>query len=144
MLRKVVYTLLLLSLPSLALYVQPNVHVGDCDWAVFGTPSYVVLHYKGYAYIIERTGSANTPMVIEIIDLMSGRLVNTTVVKLPVEQFADQYHEQVLLCPKEKRLMVVISSSYGSLVGATGYAVLDISNPSSPTLLHYVPATLRK
>ena len=118
MLRKVVYTLLLLSLPSLALYVQPNVYMNDCEWAVFGTPSYVVLHYKGYAYIIERTGLADTPMVIEIIDLMSGRLVNTTAVKLPVEQFADQYHEQVLLCPKEKRLMVVISSSYGSLVGA--------------------------
>ncbi len=144
MLRKLVYALLLLSLPSLALYVQPNVHVGDCEWAVFGTPSYVLLHYKGYAYIIERTSSVKTPIMIDVINLANGKLENSTTVKLPVDQYADQYHEQVLLCPKEKRIMIVISSSFESITEAVGYAVLDISNPTSPTLLYYVPATLRK
>ena len=112
---------LILSQVVQALYVQPNLDIEGCEWAVLGTPAYVVLPYGKYAFIVSMSGLLGIyNPVVNVLDLESGTIVTT--IEINGVTGTDQTPFQVLLCPKERRLVIF---------GLTGrnYAVVDISDP---------------
>ena len=129
--RRALPTLILLLVFShlaKGLYVQPVVNVKGCEWAIFGTPSYVVLPYKGYAFIVVRDTFID--FKIYVMNLETGKIVSTVKVHGLVEY--EQGPVQVLLCPAQRRLVLL-----GAL-GNDNYVVFDITNPERPALVNSV------
>lgn len=118
--KLVVLSLFLLFLPQVtrALYVQPNLDIENCEWAILGTPPYVVLPYGKYVFIISRSFFLSP--YVSVLNLEDGTMITTINIEGVIG--SDQSPIQVLLCPKEKRLVI-----FGGI--ESNYAVIDISNP---------------
>ena len=117
----------LLILPQItqALYVQPNLVIKECEWGIIGSSGYVVMPYGKYVFKVSMVGALGFYWgSISVINLENGNTITTISIK-NITATADS-PLQVLLCPKEKRLVIF---------GVVRYAVFDISNPEQPTLI---------
>jgi len=128
--RKLIPIVLLFLLPQLVrgLYVQPQVVIRDCEWAIFGSSPYVYLPYKSYVFMVIR--ETFTQFDVSVLDIRTGNVIMT--MKLNGLYDDNQSPVQVLLCPKEKRLII-----FGAW-GDDNYVVLDISNPQRPLVIKSV------